>query len=458
MSDLYQIDRRKTFRSMVRLYFMIFFCTGILPVNLENLLLYLPKTTNFGIGVVTAVSLIMGIVSILTFGYYSDKISEKWSRKKIFIYTNLIWVISFGLVSLSPNYYYYLLFITTSAIGTGAFVPLGFSMIGDFYSPKDRGKRYGTMQFGLILGSGMGIIFGGFIGSYLPQKINFLGWRLAYGLGFFIGLISLIIYISSSIEPERLRSEPEFKDYNGKIKYTYKITFKSVKELFKKKSIGAILISALCGGIANTALAIWAIFYLSTKVGGAESLLIATTIYTLAGSGALPGTIIGGRLGDRYFKSGVFKGRVIISMTGLIIGISLLIMFYLIPFYSDSALQVIFSWIFFLIIGYLGFLMIGFSSGNQFAIYSEVTLPEVRSTVNAMNGLMVNIGGIIGSFLIAFMIESSISLLPYAILVVLIIWLLGALFWIIPYFYYPRELKECRETLLKRRNDLERKL
>jgi len=458
MNEVYQIKRKKTFQSMLLLYFMIFFCTGILPVNIENLLLYLPKTTHFGIGTVSAGSLIMGIISILTFGYYGDKISEKWSRKKIFIYTNLIWVFSFGLAAVSPNYYCYLLFIITSAIGTGAFVPLGFSMIGDFYSPQDRGKKYGIMQFGLILGAGMGIIFGGFIGSYLPAKLNSIGWRLAYGLGFLIGLFVLITYIFSAIEPERLRSEPEFKDYDGKIKYTYKITFKSVKELLKKKTIGAILISALCGGIANTALGVWAIFFLSTKIGGVESLLIATTVYTLAGSGALPGTIIGGIIGDRYFKSGVFKGRVIISLTGLIIGISLMIMFYLIPFFLDSTLQIIFSWIFFLTIGYLGFLLIGFSSGNQFAIYSEVTLPEVRSTVNAMNGLMVNIGGIIGSFLIAFMIESNISLLPYAILIVLFIWLLGSLFWIIPYFYYPRELKECRETMQKRRNDIERKL
>ena len=47
------------------MYFMIFFCTGILPVNIENLLNYLPKTTNFGIFVVSATSMTMSIISIL---------------------------------------------------------------------------------------------------------------------------------------------------------------------------------------------------------------------------------------------------------------------------------------------------------------------------------------------------------------------------------------------------------
>jgi MFS family permease len=437
---------------------MIFFCAGILPVNLENLLNYLPKTSNFGIGLVSASSLIMGIISILAFGYYSDKISEKWSRKRIFIITNSIWVISYGLVPLSINYFYYLLFIILSAIGTGAFVPQAFSMIGDFYAPKDRGEKYSTIQIGLILGSGMGIIFGGFIGSYLPSEISNFGWRIAYAVGFLFGFSTLLLYIITGIEPERLRSEPEFEDYQSQIEYNYKISLKKLKELFKKKSIGAILISVLCGGIANSTLGVWAIFYLSTKIEGAEALFIATTIFTLAGSGAIPGNIIGGRLGDKYFKSGKVVGRVLISLGGLILGISLQILFYSIPFYTESKLQIVITWIFFLVIGYLGFLFVGFSTGNQFAIYSEVALPEIRSTVNAINGLMVNIGGIIGNFLIASMIESNLSLLPFAVLLVLIIWLIGALFWIFPYYYYPKELKECRETLLERRKELESKV
>ncbi|MBY8989571.1 MAG: MFS transporter [Candidatus Lokiarchaeota archaeon] len=454
MSEVYQINRKKTFHSIFLLYFMMFFCGGILPVNIGNLLAYLPKTTKFGIGIVSVSSLIIGIISILIFGYYGDKISERFSRKTIFIYTNFIWILTYGLASLSLNYFYYLLFIIVGAIGAGAFLPLGFSMIGDFYSPKDRGKKYGMMQFSLTLGAGMGIIFGGLLGNYAGP----LGWRIAYGIGFIFGLFTLIFYTFSAIEPERLRSEPEFENFKGEINYNYKITYSNLKQLFRTRSVGGILISVFCSGIANVTLGMWAIFYLTIKIDSMDAELIVTTIYILAGSGALLGAIIGGRLGDRYFRSGKLKGRVVVSLIGLIVGISLLSAFYLIPFYTETIVQVVFSWIFFVIIGYLGFFFVAFSSGNQFAIYSEVSLPEIRSTANAMNGLMVNLGGIIGNLVISSMIERNISLLPYAILLVLIIWLLGSLFWIIPYFYYPRELKECREILLQRRNDLERKL
>ncbi|MHA1931484.1 MAG: MFS transporter [Promethearchaeota archaeon] len=452
MNTTYQSERKRTFQSIFLLYFMMFFCSGILPVNIDNLLTYLPNTTKLGIGIINAGALIVGIISIISFGYYGDKISDKYSKKRVFIYTNLVWILTYGLASFSLNYYFYLAFLITGAIGTGAFLPLGFSMIGDLYSPKDRGKKYGAMQFSLVLGGGMGIVIGGLLGNYGGPS----GWRFTYGLGFFLGILSLIFYTLSAIEPERLRSEPEFKDYAGEIKYTYKITYCNLKQLLRKKSIRAILIAVLLSGIANVTLGTWAIFYLNTKINGVDSELISTTIYILTGSGALPGTIIGGRIGDQYYKKGKLKARALISLLGLVFGILLMMIFYLVPFFTETTLQVIFSWIFFLIIGYMGFFFTSFAVGNQFAIYSEVSLPEVRSTTNAINGLMVNIGGIVGNLIISSSIEGNLSLLPFAILLVLVIWLFGSLFWIIPYYHYPRESKECKDILLERREEIDK--
>ncbi|NVM34768.1 MAG: MFS transporter [Candidatus Lokiarchaeota archaeon] len=454
MDDYFQIKRKKTFNSFFQLYFMIYFFIGIMPVNIDNLLLYLPNTTKFGVGFLIASTLIVGIISILFFGYYTDKIAEKYSRKKIFILTNLLWIISYGLASISFNYYYYLIFLIISAIGSGAFLPIGFSMIGDFFPPKERGKKFGAMNFALILGNGMGIISGGLLGSYVAGP---LGWRLPYIFGFIIGIIFLYIYISVGIEPERGRAEPEFDDFKGEINYNYKITFNSLTELFRKKSIGAILVYVLCSGLATSTLGTWGIFYISAKIGGTDSELTATTIYLLAGAGALPGTIIGGKLGDSYLSKGKVRGRALISLIGVILGVLFTLIFYLTPFFTANTIQIIFSWIFFILVGFLGYMFATFSIGNQFAIYSEVCLPEVRSTANAMNGLMINIGGIIGNLLLSSLIENDISWLPVAVSSVLFIWLAGTFLWIIPYFYYPIESKKCGEILLKRKKDLEKK-
>jgi MFS family permease len=306
------------------------------------------------------------------------------------------------------------------------------------------------MQFGLLLGNGIGIILGGLLGSYAGPS----GWRYAYGLGSLLGILTIINYIFSGIEPMRASAEPEFIDIKEPIKYDYKITINSLGKLLKRRSVIGILNAVLFTAIASSTLGTWAIFYLSTKIPGTNAELTATTIYLLAGIGSLPGSIIGGKLGDKYFHSEKIYGRILISFVGHVLGAVCLIGFYLIPFFIETSLQVILSWIFFLSIGFLGYMFASFQIGNQFAIYSEVCIPELRNTANAMNGLMTNSGGIIGNLLISFLIYQEESFLPFAIMLVLIIWLIGSIFWIIPYYHYPKELKECRETMIARRKEL----
>lgn len=455
MEENYDIKRQKNFTSIWFLYFMIAFFFGILPVNIDNLLLFLPGTTRFGLGVAYASHLAVSMISILIFGYFGEKISEteRFSRKKIFVITNLIWIIAFGLISLSPNYYFFLFFAIISAIGTGAFIPIGFSIIGESFPPKERGKKFGFMQFGVILGSGTGIIVGVVLGNYTGPN----GWRFAYGLGGVLGILAALRYNSSGIDPERGRAEPEFEDFEGVINYNYKITLNNLFQLLKKKSIAGILLYLVCAGIAISTLGLWAIFYLRTKINDINAELISTTILLLAGTGALPGTILGGKIGDSMYKTGKLKGRVIISMGGLILGVICFLGFYLIPFYTATPLQIITSWILFISLGFLAFFFTSLPAGNIYAIYSEVCVPELRSTANALNGLMINIGGIIGNLLFSSLIENDLSLLPFAVSLILLIWLFGALLWIIPYFFYPKESIKLRDIMAERRNKLEEK-
>ena len=66
---------KQTFRSLWVLYFMLYFCIGILPVNIDNLINDLLGTTEFGIGMIIVIQLSVGTISIFLFGYYGDKIS-----------------------------------------------------------------------------------------------------------------------------------------------------------------------------------------------------------------------------------------------------------------------------------------------------------------------------------------------------------------------------------------------
>ncbi|MFX1445018.1 MAG: MFS transporter, partial [Promethearchaeota archaeon] len=350
MDDNFNNARGNSFKSIWRLYFMLAYCLGILPVNIENLLIYLPGATPSGIGLVTASRLAVGICSVLFFGYFGEKLANKFSRKKIFLCTNLVWIISYGLISLSVNFYFYFILAVISAIGAGAFIPIGFSILADYYEPKERGSKYSLMAFGMIIGSGAGIIFGGLLGNYTGP----LGWRFAYALGGILGILAIISYYTSAIDPERGRVEPEFEDLNGQLNYNYKITYHQLTQLLKKKSILAIFLYVLCSGIANATLSIWAIFYITTKINDINANFYATTIYILAGIGAIPGTLLGGKFGDSLYHSGKLRGRIIISSVGVLIGVLCLLGFYLIPFKMETTLDIVLSWIFFITIGFFG--------------------------------------------------------------------------------------------------------
>jgi len=452
MEENYEVKVKKNFRSICLLHLTFYISVGLYGVNIENLLLDLPGTTPFGIGLAAAIGLTVGTISIIMFGYYTDKFSERFSRKKIFLFTNLCWIIGFGSRSFAPNYNFFLIGVVIAAFGGGAFLPIGYSIIGDSYPPEDRGKSYGGMNVALIIGSGMGIIIGGLIGNVFGAS----GWRISYSIAGFLGLLALLNYFFSGIDLERGRSDPEFKDFEGKIHSDYKITLYNLFQVFKRKSILGIMIYHIFAGV-TFAVGTWTIFYLSKKIKGNYALLVVLTIILLGGTGAIFGTMVGGRLGDSFYRSGKIRGRVVISVFGLTLGGIIMLIFYLIPFNTTTPSQYIFSFIIFLILYWIGSFLTSLCVGNIFAIYSEVSVPELRGTANAFTGVLVSIGGIIGQIVFSYIIERDLKLFPFAVTLMFSIFLFGNLFWIITYIYYPQESKELRDIMVNRRKELDEK-
>jgi len=105
----------------------------------------LPNTTEGGIGIIITINLIVGMISMIFFGYYGEFLVKKLTRKKLFVITNLIWISAYRIMCFSPNYFVFLLLIIIGAIGIGAFLPIGFSMIGDFYPAQVRGTKFGFL-------------------------------------------------------------------------------------------------------------------------------------------------------------------------------------------------------------------------------------------------------------------------------------------------------------------------
>ena len=449
MEDDYEKKTKANFGAIWLVYLNMYSCIVMLgsiqdSIKLEELPSYLSGTTEIGIGMIAAGGLMVGIISTLILGYFHEKIAEKYSRKKFFMATNLIWIICYFLIAFSPNFVFFMIVALIGAVGTGAFVPIGFSIIGDSFSPKERGDKFGLMQVGLLMGGGWGLIWGAILGG------GAFGWRIVYIVVAILSLLSLERYRRVGIDPERGRAETAFEDFEGAINYDYKITMKNVGQILRKKSLLALLISILLTGIATSTLGLWTIYYFTYfKFDGNKQ--IATALYIGVMVSSLPGNIFGGRLGDKYFKEGKLRGRVIISLTGLSIGIILQMIFFLMPLSTPIHLVI------FILLGIIQAFLCAVAAGNRFAIYSEVCAPELRSTVNSMHVMMVNMGGMIGNLVLASMVQANPALMPNAIALVLTIWLIGSTLWIVPYFSYPKEAKECDELMVDRRKELESK-
>ena len=423
--------KEQTFRLIFLLYFMIYFCIGIIPPNINSIISSIPTMSEFGMGTVIVLNLLFNSLSAIFFGYYGDKISSRFSIKRLFVITNVLWIVGYDMLSLTLNYASFISMIIFSAIGTGAFMPLGFSMLGKIFHAKDRGNKFGLMQFGLILGNGLGII----VGLVSNNIFGHNGWRFAYLFGFLVSVIILSIYILNGIEPKYGETDPKFEDYRGEINYNYKITRSHLVQLIRTKSVIGILLSVLCGAIAMSTLANWGIYYLTIKFG---SITLATLLFLTVGISALPGAIIGGKISDHFFTTGNHNKRIMISIIGILAGTLCLLGFFLIP--SNSLLLL-------LPLGIIGYFFSSFNTGTQFAIYSEVCIPEVYSIINALNGLMINIGGICGNILLSAILYKNISLLSYVIFLVLVIWLLGSLFWIFPFKHYTKDFQERNRAI-----------
>jgi len=61
-------------------------------------------------------NLVISMGSMLFFGYYSDLIIGKFTRKNLFVLTNAMWIIPYRLIGLSMNYAAFLIFICIGAI------------------------------------------------------------------------------------------------------------------------------------------------------------------------------------------------------------------------------------------------------------------------------------------------------------------------------------------------------
>src|SRR3954471_22305393 len=114
------------------------------------------------------------------------KLSDIYGRKPMYMLGIVIFLVGSALSGLSQNMAMLILFRGLQGIGAGALFPVALAIIGDLFSPHERGKYQGL--FGAVFG--IAFVAGPLIGGWLTENI---GWHWIFYVNIPIGIVALAV-------------------------------------------------------------------------------------------------------------------------------------------------------------------------------------------------------------------------------------------------------------------------
>ena len=145
-------------------YYEVFLMTMLaVPVAVEF------ELTTGQVGMIFSVQLLFLAVGGVVFGYLADRMG----RKRVLIYTILIFSLGTMARAAAPSYDVLLVLSAISALGIGGEYGVGQTLVTETIDPQHRGF-YSAFLYGGIY---VGIILGALVGGYVTPLI---GWRLTF--------------------------------------------------------------------------------------------------------------------------------------------------------------------------------------------------------------------------------------------------------------------------------------
>ncbi len=112
------------------------------------------------------------------------KLSDLYGRKPMFMIGIVIFLVGSALSGLSQNMTQLIGFRGLQGIGAGSLFPIALAVIGDLFTPAERGKYQGL--FGAVFG--IAFIVGPLVGGFLTEQVS---WHWIFYVNIPIGLVSL---------------------------------------------------------------------------------------------------------------------------------------------------------------------------------------------------------------------------------------------------------------------------
>jgi MFS transporter, Spinster family, sphingosine-1-phosphate transporter len=354
---------------------------------------------------------------------------DRYARPKLLALASFIWGSTTWISAIAPTYPLFLITRSSTGIDDSSYPGL-YSLISDYFGPKLRGKVYGLIQFTQPLGYFIGMVLALILGGVI-------GWRSVFYITGFLGIVMAVVIFFGVKEVPRGQSEPEMADVD--IQGQYRFNWKIAKSLFKKKSLLMLYAQGFFGVFPWNAITTWFFVFLERERGySADTQLLVMTVAVFILAVGYP---IGGSLGDYFFKRDN-RGRLFVSMVGVILGTIFLWFTLNVP--NENVL------LFTILLGATALFM-PFASPNVISTVYDVTLPEVRSTANAVESLIENTGAAFTPIITSLIAVNSSYKVAFLIICTST-WILCSVFFFITTFFIKEDISSLRQEMALRAN------
>lgn len=303
------------------------------------------------IGLLVTASSLVTAFATLPYGWLVDRIS----RIRLLYIAVLLWGAAMAVTATATSYFYLVAARAALGLVIAAATPAVASLIGDFFNPANRGKIYGYVLSGELLGAGLGYLMAG--------EFALISWRAGFcSLAAVAFLVAWLLKRlpepprggAGMLHPGQRQIEDSFHRESGdspaatadagsrrireKVEEAgiepdprlvldqgpeTKSMWWAVRYVLRIRTNVVLIIASALAYFQLSGMSIFGLQYVEQRFHLSHS----TAIFVLGGmsSGMFVGVLIGGRLGDRLINRGRLNGRVIVAVTSYFLAIALFI-------------------------------------------------------------------------------------------------------------------------------------
>jgi MFS family permease len=300
--------------------------------------------SNTDIGLLVAVTSLVGALATLPFGVLADRVRRTWTLAAVIVLwaAAMLWSASvgdFGELLLARVF----LGAVTAAAG-----PLIASLIGDYFFPSERGRIYGYILAGELLGAGFGFAVTGDIAT--------LSWRAAFVI-LALPAFALAWFVVRLPEPERggkgflvaepgtrgadavseptdaepsrtdaqrlaeergIMPDPELTSHPDPRRMSL---IEAVRHVLNVRTNLILIGASACGYYFLAGVQTFGSQFAKQQYDINQAL--ANLLLLVVGLGAVGGVLLGGALGDRLLRRGILNGRILVSAVSAALAVAL---------------------------------------------------------------------------------------------------------------------------------------